>query len=78
VGDHVAKSSQPSLNAAPASETVHVPAHAASGVETESRIAVASRSSSAPLSAANCVDDSPSGRFGVHAKPRCVPAERIA
>src|SRR4051812_48137595 len=77
-GDQVAKSFQPSLNDAPAREAVHVAAHAASGADTESWIAVARRSSSAPLSAANSVEDSPSGRFGVHAKPRRVPAERMA
>ena len=78
-GDQVAKSFQPSLNDAPARETVHVAgARGLRAPTTESWIAVASRSSSAPLSAANCVDDSPSGRFGVHAKPRRVPAERIA
>src|SRR4051812_5372034 len=77
-GDHVAKSFQPSLNDAPAREVAHVPTHAASGADTESWIAVASRSRRAPLSAANCVEVSPAGRFGVHAKPRRVPADRIA
>src|SRR5262245_62327360 len=77
-GDHVEKSCQPSLNEAPTSEAMHVPSHAETGAEAESRIAVASRVTSAPLSVANCVDDSVSGRFGVQAKPSLVPTERIA
>src|ERR1700745_3739589 len=47
--DHVEKSRQLSLNDAPSSAAVQVPAHAAAELETESWIAVASRRTTRPL-----------------------------
>src|SRR4030095_15665282 len=68
---HVARSCHPRLNDAPAIAFVHDVAHAVAG----SWIAAASWSRTAPLSVANCVTLTPSGRLGCQAKPKCVPAE---
>jgi hypothetical protein len=77
--DQDAKSCQLSLNQAPSSALVHHCApQAAVGASAESWIAAARRSATAPLSIENCVLVSVSGRFGVQANPKCVPAERAA
>src|SRR5207248_11273566 len=59
--DHVAKLFHPSLKAAPGSDSVQVPVHAAAGADAESWIAATRRSAIAPVSLANSVELIPLG-----------------